>query len=90
MTKERSNAQAQPHLLVGAGKPRAHAVVKERPGLRLVNGRIIGRTLADPDMREKVNAISKRAFPNKEAFVKEMNRRGVLTPTGKLSKKYGG
>lgn len=58
--------------------------------VRVEGGRLVSKTLADPDVAQRIKAIKDkmRADPVKlrAAFVK----RGILTPGGKLSKAYGG
>lgn len=89
-TQNRSADKAHSHLSARESKPTAHADVKAASPLRLLNGRIVSKTLADPDLKAQVKSAEKRMFPNRDAFVKEMHRRGVLTATGRLSKNYGG
>lgn len=72
-------------------RPRAHAIDKESSaGVRMVNGRLVSKTLADPDLKSAVTRASKTMFASKEEFIREMARRGVLTPSGKLTKQSGG
>lgn len=71
-------------------KPSAHADLKSPSGVRLVNGRIVSKTLADPDVQGRIRSVEKKMFPDQAAVRKEMYRRGVMTASGKVSKKYGG
>jgi len=56
----------------------------------MINGRLVSKTLADPDLKSAVTRAGKTMFASKEEFIKEMARRGVLTPSGKLTKQSGG
>lgn len=58
--------------------------------VKVVNGRLVGPTLADPGMDQKILAAHKRMFPTREAAIKHFSKKGVLTPTGHLTKAYGG
>lgn len=72
-------------------RPRAHAIDKDSSAsVRMVNGRLVSKTLADPDLKNAVTQAGKTMFASKEEFIKEMARRGVLTPSGKLTKQSGG
>ena len=81
------------------GKPRPHVIPKQRTDetdssanrtVWISNGRVVSKTLADPDVQKKLKADQLKKYPNREAFIKEMHRRGVLTRTGKLKENYGG
>ena len=61
-----------------------------RDTLRVVNGRLVGPTLADPGMAKKVRDAQRRMFPTRQAFIDHFHKQGVLTPSGKLTKRYGG
>lgn len=67
-------------------------MVKPSPthAIRLVNGRLIGPTLADPGMDAKIEEAQRRMFPTREAAIAHFHKRGVLTRGGKLSKAFGG
>lgn len=71
------------------GRPTAHAL-RDEAAVKMVNGRLVSKSLADPDMKSAVKEASKSIYPNKKAFVEEMARRGVLTRHGKLTKASGG
>ncbi|MNL07223.1 hypothetical protein D3C87_1278940 [compost metagenome] len=58
--------------------------------LRLVNGRLVGPTLADPGMDAKIEEAQRRLFPTREATIEYFHKRGVLTRTGKLTRAFGG
>jgi hypothetical protein len=67
------------------------SVIKDgSANVRMVNGRLVSKTLADPDLKSAVTQAGKTMFASKEEFIKEMARRGVLTPSGKLTKQSGG
>lgn len=71
------------------GRPAAHAVLKGE-GLRMVNGRLVGQTLADPEVKRRVtefkNELRKDPVKLRQWYVEQ----GLLTPTGKLTKEFGG
>jgi len=72
-----------------AGRAFAHAELKDA-GLRVVNGRLVGPTLADPAVKKRL-AASKSALREDPAKLRqEYVARGVLTKSGKLTKAYGG
>lgn len=70
-------------------RPQAHALVKAA-NVRVVDGRLVSKTLADPELKQAVQQANKSLYPTKQAFVEEMARRGVLTRAGKLTKASGG
>lgn len=67
----------------------AHAIVKDS-ARHVVNGRLVSRTIADSNMQAAVKRAEKQMFPNREAALEHFRKKGVLTPTGKLTKAYGG
>jgi hypothetical protein len=67
----------------------AHADLKPA-NLRVVNGRLVGPTLADPGMQAAVKRAEKKLFPTREAAIEHFRKQGVLTKSGKLTKAYGG
>ncbi len=70
-------------------RPNAHALTKDKQ-LRMVNGRLVGPTLADPGMETAIKQAQKRLFPTREAAIEHLRKSGALTKTGKLTKNYGG
>jgi YD repeat-containing protein len=52
------------------------------------NGRLVSKTLADPDVREELEAEWAERRKNPEALLQYYVKRGVLTPTGRLTKRY--
>lgn len=70
-------------------KPKAHAF-ENKGAVWIVDGRLVSKTLADPEIQQQLQADMKKKYPNKAAVIKEFQRRGILTPTGKLTKAYGG
>jgi len=70
-------------------RPHAHSAQSDAL-VKMVNGRLVSKTLADPELKGTVRKASKSIYPNKKAFVEEMARRGVLTRQGKLTKASGG
>lgn len=69
-------------------RPGAHADLKQS-ALRMVNGRVVGQTLADLTPAEVKKAQTK-LFPTREAAIEHFRKQGVLTKGGKLTKAYGG
>lgn len=67
-----------------------HANLETNDAVRIVNGRLVGPTLADPGMDEKVRDAQHRMFPTRQAAIDHFRKRGILTRTGKLTKNYGG
>lgn len=63
---------------------------KKVPGVHVVNGRLVGPTLADPGMHKKILDAQHRMFPDREAAIAYFHKRGVLTPKGNLTKASGG
>lgn len=63
---------------------------KQARGVHVVNGRVVGPTLADPGMLQKVNEAQSRMFPDRQAAIEHFRKQGVLTPAGNLTKAYGG
>lgn len=62
----------------------------EKVTIHVVNGRLVGPTLADPGMDERIRAAQKSMFPDREAALAYFKKRGVLTAAGNLTKAFGG
>ena len=60
--------------------------VKAAPKVRLVNGRIVGKSIADPDVQDKLTTPEQTRAGLTLFYVKQ----GILTADGKLSKRFGG
>jgi agmatine/peptidylarginine deiminase len=58
--------------------------------LRVVNGRLVGPTLADPGMDKRIEEVQRRMFPTREAVIAHFHKRGILTRKGNLTKAAGG
>jgi hypothetical protein len=56
----------------------------------LAGGRLVSATLADKVVRKKLQADAARRRKNPEALKRHYVKMGVLTPDGKLTKRYGG
>lgn len=67
----------------------AHAVPKNSE-LRVVNGRLVGPTLNDPDVKKRLGALKSELRKNPEKARDEYVKRGLITQSGKLTKAYGG
>ncbi|MBC7604603.1 MAG: hypothetical protein H7255_18340 [Ramlibacter sp.] len=67
----------------------AHAIPKSSD-LRFEGGRIVSKTLADPDVAKRVKAIKDKMRADPAKLRATYVKRGILTPGGKLSKAYGG
>lgn len=79
----------------GAGKratserPKAHAELRNSL-LRLENGRIVGPTLNDPQVKKSLSASKAQLRKDPEKLRAQYVKSGLLTPGGKLTKTYGG
>jgi hypothetical protein len=62
--------------------------VTKTVAVHAINGRLVGPTLADPGMDEKVQEAQARMFPNRQAVIDHFHKRGVLTRAGNLTKGY--
>lgn len=65
------------------------ALTAEHP-IGVVNGRVISLTLNDPQIKRKMEAARAKLRANPQALREEYIKAGVLTPGGKLTKRYGG
>lgn len=83
-TANKSRTPATKHV-----KPSNNTVSRARP-VALINGRLVGPTLADPELQEEVKKAAAALLPNREAALKYFVKRGILTPSGKLTKRSGG
>lgn len=70
-------------------RAKAHAVPKNSE-LRVVNGRLVGPTLNDPDVKKRLGALKSELRKNPEKARDEYVKRGLITQSGKLTKAYGG
>lgn len=77
------------HLRREKEHPSAHALPRDG-GLRVENGRIVGPTLNDPAAKKELSAFKQALRKDPEKLRQWYIDAGVLTPAGKLSKKYGG
>jgi hypothetical protein len=71
-------------------KPQAHAIRESNRGVKVVDGRVVSASLADPAIRRNVTALAEERRKDRGTLLQEYVRQGILTPGGKLSKKYGG
>ena len=62
------------------------AEVKAAPKVRVVNGRVVGRSLADPGVQAEVQKLDKNVGSLRTFYVEQ----GILTRAGKLAKRFGG
>jgi hypothetical protein len=59
--------------------------------VRMASGqRVYSHSLADPEVADRVAAFQQRIVNNPEMGMKLLREAGILTPTGRLSKKFGG
>ncbi|HSV77907.1 MAG TPA: hypothetical protein VLK85_01715 [Ramlibacter sp.] len=70
-------------------RPGAHATPKDR-GLRMVSGRLVGPTLNDPSVKQELSSFKAELRKDPEKLRDWYVKSGLLTPGGKLTKKYGG
>lgn len=68
----------------------ATAELQAGRGVRVLNGRLVGPTLADPGMDKVIRAHIKENFPDRESKLRFLQKSGLLTKTGKLTKAYRG
>lgn len=68
---------------------KAHAELRNSL-LRLENGRILGPTLNDPQVKKSLTASKAELRKNHEKLRAQYIKSGLLTPGGKLTKAYGG
>jgi hypothetical protein len=57
------------------------------PKVRVVDGRVVGKSIADPDVQKKLLGAHGQTRAGLTKFYVEQ---GILTPKGKLSKRFGG
>lgn len=58
--------------------------------LWLENGRIVGPTLNDPEVEQSLTASKAELRKNPGKLRAQYVKSGLLTPGGKLTKRYGG
>jgi hypothetical protein len=83
MSHKKSAAQERPD------RPRAHAIPKPK-GLRMMNGRLVGPTLNDPEVKRQLAEKKQELRKDPEKLRAWYVKHGVLTATGRLTKDYGG
>jgi hypothetical protein len=66
---------------------KAAQLVKESP-INPKTGRVW--TLADAELKTGVDATQKRLLKDRDSALRYLRDAGFITPTGRLSKKYGG
>ncbi|EPD34665.1 MULTISPECIES: hypothetical protein [Delftia] len=54
------------------------------------NGRLVSHSISEPDIWREVSAQRAELRKNPEKLKAEYVKRGILTPGGKLTKRYGG
>jgi hypothetical protein len=72
-----------------ADRPGAHVAPKGQ-GLRMVNGRVVGPTLNDPQVKQEVSSFKQQLRKDPQKLRDWYVKNGLLTPGGKLTKTYGG
>ncbi|MBU1358840.1 MAG: hypothetical protein KKC79_08710 [Gammaproteobacteria bacterium] len=77
-------------LLPGSKGRHMGGTARLEHGVHIVDGRVVGPTLADPGMAKKVKEAQHRLFPDRKAALAHFRKQGVLTPSGNLTKAYGG
>jgi hypothetical protein len=70
-------------------RPNAHADLK-LSNLRMVNGRIVGPTLTDPQVQKELTAFKEELRSDPEKLRDWYVKQGLLTPGGKLTKAFSG
>lgn len=61
-----------------------------RSALRMVNGRLVSLSLHDPVVKQEVQAKMAERRKDPAALRAYYVKEGVITPTGRLTKRYGG
>jgi hypothetical protein len=51
---------------------------------------VVYRTLADPEMKPVMDAYQRKITSSKAAAEDFLKKVGILTPSGRLSRRYGG
>jgi hypothetical protein len=72
-----------------SGRPKAPIGVRDSR-LRLENGRIVGPTLTDPEVKRSLEASKAELRKTPDKLRARYVKSGLLTPGGKLTKTYGG
>jgi len=57
---------------------------------RLMATQLVGKTIADPDIKERVQGLAEDLRKDKAALLSTYVEQGILTPEGKLTKRFGG
>lgn len=73
------------HWIYVAGK---HLRLHTEPVVRIVGGRLVGPSLADPGMDARIEQAQHDLFPTRQAAIDHFKKLGVLTPAGRLTKAY--
>ena len=82
----RSSKQAR---VAAPEQPKAHAELRKSM-LRLENGRLVGPTLNDPNVKKSLSKSKAELRKDPEKLRAQYIKSGLLTPGGKLTKTYGG
>lgn len=62
----------------------------KRSVVRVLNGRLVGLSLLDPNVKKELSEERAKRRVDVDALRLEYVKNGLLTPTGKLAKRYGG
>lgn len=54
------------------------------------DGRLVSHTINEPDIKKSIEAARAKLRQDPAALKEYYVKRGMLTPSGKLSKRYGG
>jgi len=68
------------------GEVHGRAEAKPAPKIRVINGRVVAKSIADPDVQAEVKKLDKKVSSLRTFYVDQ----GILTPAGKLAKRFGG
>jgi len=74
----------------GGGDRHAAVGALTRVQVQLVNGRVVAKSIADPDVQVEVQKLNQDLRSNVEKLRRSYIEQGILASDGKLAKRYGG
>lgn len=81
-------------MATGLLKAKPHRNRKAEPtdwgGVWMSEGRLVSHIITEPGLKQKIEASRELLRQNPEALKAYYVKRGMLTPGGKLTKRYGG
>lgn len=67
-----------------------HVATKALTGVRLADGRVVTKSIADDDVQVEVQKLNRDLRANVEKLRLSYIEQGILASDGKLAKRYGG